>query len=64
MRGFTLFRYSAAHVLDREADEKEQDAAALYAEMDGAIRKIGGKHGGNVGPYCNADTSTVKGGRV
>ena len=55
----------AADALEREADEKEQDAAALYAEIDGAIRKIGGKHGGgNVGPYCNADTSTVKGGRV
>ena len=36
----------AADALEREADEKEQDAAALYAEMDGAIRKIGGKHGG------------------
>ena len=54
----------AADALEREADEKEQDAAALYAEIDGAIRKIGGKHGGNVGPYCNADTSTVKRGRV
>lgn len=54
----------AAHALKREADEKEQDAAALYAKIDGAIRKIGGKHGGNVGPYCNADTSTVKRGRV
>lgn len=36
----------AADALKREADEKEQDAAALYAEIDGAIRKIGGKHGG------------------
>ncbi len=35
-----------ADALEREADEKEQDAAALYAEIDGAIRKIGGKHGG------------------
>lgn len=34
-----------ADALEREADEKEQDAAALYAEIDGAIRKIGGKHG-------------------
>ena len=35
----------AADALDREAAEKEQDAAALYDEIDGAIRKIGGKHG-------------------
>ena len=34
-----------ADALDREADEKEQVAAALYGEIDGAIRKIGGKHG-------------------
>ena len=33
-----------ADALDREADEKEQ-VAALYGEIDGAIRKIGGKHG-------------------
>lgn len=36
----------AADALDREAAEKEQDAAALYDEIDRAIRKIGGKHGG------------------
>ena len=35
----------AADALDREAAEKEQDAAALYDEIDRAIRKIGGKHG-------------------
>ena len=35
----------AADALDREAAKKEQDAAALYDEIDGAIRKIGGKHG-------------------
>ena len=35
----------AVDVLDREADEKAQDAAALYAEIDGAIRQINGKHG-------------------
>lgn len=34
-----------ADALDREAAEKEQDAAALYAEIDGAIRQIEGKHG-------------------
>ena len=34
-----------ADALEREADEKEQDAAALYAEIDGAIRQIDGKHG-------------------
>lgn len=34
-----------ADALDREADEKEQVAAALYGEIDGAIRKIGGKYG-------------------
>ena len=35
----------AVDALDREADEKAQDAAALYAEIDGAIRQIEGKHG-------------------
>lgn len=35
----------AADALDREAAEKEQDAAALYDEIDGAIRQIDGKHG-------------------
>ena len=35
----------AADALDREAAAKGQDAAALYAEIDAAIRKIGGKHG-------------------
>lgn len=35
----------AADALDREAAEKEQDVAALYNEIDEAIRKIGGKHG-------------------
>ena len=35
----------AADALDREAAEKEQDAAALYIEIDGAIRRIDGKHG-------------------
>ena len=35
----------AADALDHEAAEKEQDAAALYAEIDGEIRKIGGKYG-------------------
>lgn len=34
-----------ADALDREADEKEQVAAALYGEIDGAIRQIEGKHG-------------------
>lgn len=34
-----------ADALDREADEKERVAAALYAEIDGAIRQIEGKHG-------------------
>ena len=34
-----------ADALDREADEKEQVAAALYGEIDGAIRKIDGKYG-------------------
>ena len=34
-----------ADALDREADEKEQVAAALYGEIDGAIRQIDGKHG-------------------
>lgn len=34
-----------ADALDHEAAEKEQDAAALYAEIDGEIRKIGGKYG-------------------
>ncbi len=34
-----------ADALDREAAEKEQDAAALYAEIDAAIRRIEGKHG-------------------
>ena len=38
-------RRGAADALDREAAEKEQDAAALYNEIDEAIRKIGGKHG-------------------
>lgn len=33
----------AADALDREAAEKEQDAAALYDEIDRAIRKIGGQ---------------------
>ena len=33
-----------ADALEREADEKEQDAAVLYAEIDGAIRKIDGKY--------------------
>lgn len=35
----------AADALDCEATEKEQDVAALYNEIDEAIRKIGGKHG-------------------
>lgn len=35
----------AADALDREADEKAQDAAALYGEIDGTIRRIEGKHG-------------------
>ncbi len=35
----------AADALDREAAEKEQDAVALYAEIDSAIRRIDGKHG-------------------
>lgn len=35
----------AVDALDREADEKAQDAAALYAKIDGAIRQIEGKHG-------------------
>ena len=35
----------AADALNREAAEKEQDVAALYNEIDEAIRKIGGKHG-------------------
>lgn len=35
----------AVDALDREADEKAQDAAALYAEIDGVIRQIEGKHG-------------------
>ena len=30
--------------LDSEADEKARDAAALYAEIDGAIRRVNGKH--------------------
>ena len=30
--------------IDRESDEKAQDAAALYAEIDGAIRQVNGKH--------------------
>jgi len=34
-----------ADALEREADEKEQDAAALYNEIDRAIRQIEGKHG-------------------
>lgn len=34
-----------ADALEREADEKERVAAALYAEIDGAIRKIDGKYG-------------------
>lgn len=34
----------AADALDREAAEKAQDAAALYAEIDGAIRRIEGNH--------------------
>ena len=34
----------AADALDREAAEKEQVAAALYAEIDSAIRRIDGKH--------------------
>lgn len=34
-----------ADALDREANEKEQVAAALYGEIDGAIRKIDGKYG-------------------
>lgn len=34
-----------ADALEHEADEKGQDAAALYAEIDEVIRKIGGKHG-------------------
>lgn len=34
----------AADALDREAAEKEQDAAAVYAEIDAAIRRIEGKH--------------------
>lgn len=34
-----------ADALDREAAEKELDAAALYNEIDGAIRQIEGKHG-------------------
>lgn len=35
----------AADALDREADEKERDVAALYGEIDGTIRRIEGKHG-------------------
>ena len=34
-----------ADALDREANEKEQVAVALYGEIDGAIRKIDGKYG-------------------
>ena len=34
----------AADALDREAAEKAQDAAALYAEIDGAIRRLEGNH--------------------
>lgn len=34
-----------ADALERQAAEKEQDVAALYNEIDEAIRKIGGKHG-------------------
>ena len=33
-----------ADALDREAAEKAQDAAALYAEIDGAIRRLEGNH--------------------
>ncbi len=35
----------AADALDREAAEKEQDAAVVYAEIDAAIRRIDGKYG-------------------
>ncbi len=34
-----------ADALDREADEKEQVAAAVYEEIDAAIRRIDGKYG-------------------